>query len=430
MRLTTRLSLIAASLVALAAAAPALAAPSVSVTSPLGGVYTNATEVPVLASVSNDAACGRLRADFATGAGAVDVTPTDGVLSGAIVNAPEGDVRIRAFAWDEANCAAKPQSEAGTSSTVTITVDRTAPDDFALASIPAGCLTAEGGVALSATQAPLVCWSSARDGLAGVAGYEVWVDGQRRASVDANTRRAQLSGISAGSHSIAVVAYDRAGNARTSSAITTLLVDLQAPTVSWLQPSPKTVWLRRRVPLLAKLADGGGSGLASVIFSNRAPAAGQLPRAGLGQASIPSGGSSAQRVFYDTTRNSDGRYEWAVTAVDRAGNFRTVKRVVRIDNTRPRFTAGQRSLRVTGPGARKLLIKVRDAASPQVRTAILIRKGRKTVYRGPFRLARDTDVQKITIPARIASGRYNVLVSVKDLAGNLATKSFPLTVNR
>lgn len=414
----------------LMASAPALAAPTVQIVSP--GAYSAEADLAVTAAVDASAACGRVVATNGSFSRTAEMTLAGGTLSAVIPGFPEGRANLNVRAWDAAGCVDRLPFDAGSQSGAAI-VDRSAPEPFAIAQSRSDCpAPGSDGVLRVNTTDPLVCWRTARDEYSEVAGFRVSVDGVEilGLGLSSSSTRAQLRGVAQGLHRISVVAIDSLGHERAATGADQLLVDTSAPTLRWSQPGQKTMWVRRRVALLVAASDPGGAGLERIIFSRRPPAAGAMPNGDLGIVSNPSLPAASQRLFFDTTKLRDGRYDWTATAVDRVGNLRSVKKTVRVDNTSPVFRRSSGTRAVVGRGARRLLIKVSDAASPQVRTAILIRRGSKTVYRGGFRLARDTDVQKITIPAKVASGNYRMVVSVKDLAGNLATKIFPLSVRR
>lgn len=428
MPLTRRALLTLAAL--MLSAVPAAAAPTLSILAPANGTITRASDIQVVARASADAICAE-----ATVAGVtvpLSQAGPGGDFTGIVSGVPEGATEASVRAWDAAGCVERLPFTAGRAA-VDLTVDQSPPEPFAFNQARTTCAPITAGVFMWGAGDPTVCWALSSDRHSGIVGHEVWINGVNRTDLglSAASNRAVLAGLPAGTHSLQVFAVDGAGLKTAASGANLVLVDRTSPTVSWLQPAPKTVWLRRRVALTVNTRDLGGAGLSRIVFSSRRPLEpGGVPRADLGQVDNPNLPAAKRRIFLDTTRIADGRHEWSATTVDAVGNLRTVRRVVRVDNTKPRFARGKRTITIRGRGARTALVRVRDVASPKVRTRIVIKRGRAAIHRSPFRLARDTDVQKVRIPASVRSGRYSVTVQVKDLAGNMSTKAFPLIVRR
>jgi len=100
-----------------------------------------------------------------------------------------------------------------------VTVDATPPAPFALAGPADGARTAD--------TTPTVQWAATDDALAGLAGYDVFVDGERvAAGIDAT--ELTLPALADGAHTWRVVAIDTVGNER-ASAVRTVEVDTTAP---------------------------------------------------------------------------------------------------------------------------------------------------------------------------------------------------------
>jgi hypothetical protein len=136
-----------------------------------------------------------------------------------------------------------------------------------------------------------------------------------------------------GLYDLRVVATDAAGNATTSSAVTSRRIDNTAPTaVTMTDPAPSG-FISGTKAFSGAASDTGGSGIASVRFQYRPSSGGLWLDACTGTTS-PYGCSA------DTTLITDGLYDFQALATDNAGNTTasTIYTSRRIDNVAPTVT--------------------------------------------------------------------------------------------
>ena len=172
--------------------------------------------------------------------------------------------------------------------TITITVDLT-PPDMSVCSPSPGLVTNSSSVLFNV---------SASDSV-GVSEIRVYVDGTLKLS-NSSDRLCGSLGLSEGSHSVLVVAYDLAGNRRDSSF--TVTVDLTAPIVSIECPTNGTVLNSSVVLVKWSIADMSGITFVGV-YVNGSPVL-----------------ESNELVFSCLLNLSDGNYIVMIVAVDVAGN--------------------------------------------------------------------------------------------------------------
>lgn len=267
-----------------------VSAPSVSVTAPANGAHVAGT-VTVSASASDNVGVTSLQFQLdGVNLGAA-ITAAPYTLSWDTTTATAGSHTLTAIASDAAG-------NHGTSASVTVTVDNSAPTVSVTA--PAGGALLKGTVSVTA---------SASDNI-GVASVQFQLDGVNLGapvttapySVSWNTTTATV-----GAHSLTAIATDASGNATTSAAVS-VSVDNVAPTVSLTSPAAGSV--SGTVTLTASASDNVG--VASVQF--------KLDGTNIG---MPDTTAPYTLAWDSTPYINTGSHSLTAVATDTAGNTTT-----------------------------------------------------------------------------------------------------------
>jgi subtilisin family serine protease len=218
----------------------------------------------------------------------------------------DGNHTLQTKAYDAAN-------NFGTSSTITVTVDNTAPAVAVTA--PADNATVNGTVAVTANASDTI----------GVVGVQFKLDGNNLGSEDTTSPYSldwDTLTASNGNHTLTAVARDAAGNTTTAFTITvTVSNDTTAPTTAITAPS-NNASIKGTVTVSANATDN--IGVVGVQF--------KLDGSNLSSEDT----SSPYSISWDTTTASNGSHTLTAVARDAAGNTTTSGSItVNVDNTVP-----------------------------------------------------------------------------------------------
>ncbi|MGM0575145.1 MAG: Ig-like domain-containing protein [Myxococcota bacterium] len=190
-------------------------------------------------------------------------------------------------------------------------IDRSGPAAFGLSAPGDGVVTQESQ--------PTFTWAAATDGLSGVSGYELLVDGAVVATTGSGTTTAAPpTPLGEGLHTWHVVAIDGVGNTRESSQSWQVMVD-QTPPISVqtvdVTPHGSGDWVSSFVPTFSFMAEDnpGGSGISHFeVFIDGEPYGGpDVDAAGCGISEPCS--TDAWDIL------PDGEHTWHVVAFDHVG---------------------------------------------------------------------------------------------------------------
>jgi Bacterial Ig domain len=280
--------------------------PTVSITSPTSGSTVTGTVVVSANAADNVGVAGvQFQVDGAA-LGAEDTTSPYSAGWNAGAAAP-GTHTLRAIARDAAG-------NSTTSATVTVTVPDTTQPTVSVTS-PANGATVQGTVTLSAAASDNV----------GVAGVQFRLDGTSFGAEDTTAPYSVAWNSTSspnGSHTIAAVARDAAGNSRVSATVTVTLAnpDTTAPTASITSPSSGAT-VAATINVSANASDN--LGVAGVQF--------RLDGAALGAEDT----SAPYSVAWDTTTAAEGAHTLTAVARDAAGNTGTSPSIpVTVSNSR------------------------------------------------------------------------------------------------
>src|SRR5439155_1612763 len=192
-------------------------APSITLSAPAAG-YLSTGNVVVTWTASDNNGLARIEVSLDGGAPiALGASATSTTLTGV----SDGPHTIRVQAFDLAGSSA--------SDSVVVTVDTTAPT---------ASLTAPTSGQLFGTSSVQLTWT-ASDATPGIDHFEVRLDGGTPVTVAAGTATYTFTGVSDGTHTLALKAFDRAGN--TVLVSVAVSVDATAPTVSIVGPASGAV---------------------------------------------------------------------------------------------------------------------------------------------------------------------------------------------
>lgn len=347
-------------------------APAVAIVSPANGAWLRGV-TPVQVTASDDVGLSsvQLLED-----GSVLATATGAPLSFNLdtTRTADGAHTLTAKAIDLAQNAS--------SVSVSIGVDNTAP--VSTFSIPAN--TALSGMA-SITIA-------ASDATSGVASVELRVDGTSVGTVNAApfVFGFDTHSLADGSHTLASVTIDAAGNVFTASE--TVTVDNTAPALTLVQPASGG-YLRGAPTVQFTATDASGS--VQVAFAVDGVQLAQL--------------SAAPFDFnWDTTSVADGAHSLTGTATDNAGNRTQVVASVTVDNSAPSEQLVAPSAGSYLAGSQVLSVNATDAIGLGSVRAMVDGVELGTLTSPPFEFAWDT--------ARVADGAHQLSSLATDLAGN------------
>jgi hypothetical protein len=286
---------------------------------------------------------------------------------------------------------------AGNSSTtpaLDLLIDNTAPR-LSLSGLTAGA-TVKGNVPLTAI---------ATDNQA-VALVAFLVDGQGMASTTGApyTWTWETSGLSDGTHTVQAVAYDVAGNATTTAAVT-VKVDNQAPVITALTPA--SGFVRGSVTVTANVTDA--MGVRQVVFL-------------VDGADAPAATDKAKPYTFawNTLAVADGPHTMTVRAEDAGGNISETTVSYTVDNTPP-------TVLLTGPAGGSAFAGGTVAVT--VETGDLNGVGKVEYLVGKTVKYTTTDAPYTWLwDTAGVSGAVTITARAYDLAGNV-TASTPVTVS-
>ena len=281
--------------------------PTGAVTAPAAGANVRGTIT--LTSDSADSGSGVATAQFQrspAGAG----TWTNQAASFDTTAVADGLYDLRVTTTDNAG-------NASTSTAITIRVDNTLPTGAVTA--PAAGANVRGTITLTSDSADSGSGVATAQFQRSPAGAGTWTN--QAASFD-------TTAVADGLYDLRVTTTDNAGNASTSTAIT-IRVDNTLPTGSITAPANGAEIGVPPVALTSDSADGGGSGVATVVFE-RSPAG--------------AGSWTATAASWNTASGpdavADGSYDLRVKTTDNAGNVFTSPVITAlVDHTAPTTTA-------------------------------------------------------------------------------------------
>src|SRR5436853_1168830 len=268
-------------------------APSITLSAPPAGSLSTANVV-VTWTASDNNGLARIEVSLDGGAPiALGASATSTTLTGV----SDGPHTIRVQAFDLAG--------SSSSDSVVVTVDTTAPT---------ASLTAPTSGQLFGTSSVQLTWT-ASDATSGIDHFEVRLDGGTPVTVAAGTAAYTFTGVSDGTHTLALKAFDRAGN--TVLVSVPVSVDATAPTVSIVGPASGAV-----IPSSASTVTWTAGDAAS----------------GIDHVEIRLDGGSAQTLSsgatsYTLNGLSDGTHTVNVTVVDKAGHSSSKSVSFRVDTS-------------------------------------------------------------------------------------------------
>lgn len=206
-----------------------------------------------------------------------------------------------------------------TSSTFTVKIDVTAPQNFALTAPPNGSYVT--------LNTPSFSWQTATDPVSGIKEYQLILDGSTNKTGITGTSTAPSAAITEGSHSWTVKAVDNADNGTTPTAFN-FTADWTPPNAfSLIGPAAGSVIHNTNKPKFTwrKTGDAGtGFDLYQLYLNNV-----------LKQTNSTVSDTSV--TLSDPLSN--GNYTWKVVALDKAGNQRSVENTFTIQCNAPNITS-------------------------------------------------------------------------------------------
>src|SRR5205807_1839726 len=268
-------------------------APSITLSAPAAG-YLSTGNVLVTWVASDNNGLARIEVSLDGGA---PITLGANATSATLTGVSDGPHTIRVQAFDLAGSSA--------SDSVVVTVDTTAPTASRSGPTPGQVL---------GTSPVQLTWT-ASDATSGIDHFEVRLDGGTPVTVAAGTTTYTFTGVSDGNHTLALRAFDRAGN--TVLVSVAVSVDATAPTVSIVGPASGAV-----IP----------SSTSTVTWT-----AGDAT-SGIDHIEIRLDGGSAQTLSsaatsYTLSGLSDGTHIVNVTVVDTAGHSSSKSVSFRVDTS-------------------------------------------------------------------------------------------------
>src|SRR5437879_3578833 len=268
-------------------------APSITLSAPAAG-YLSTSNVLVTWVASDNNGLARIEVSLDGGA---PMTLGANAISTTLTGVSDGPHTIRVQAFDLAGSSA--------SDSVAVTVDTTAPT---------ASLTAPASGQLFGTSSVQLTWT-ASDATSGIDHFEVRLDGGTPINVPAGTATYTFTSLSDGTHTLALRAFDRAGNTILVSA--TVTVDAAAPLASLTAPTSGRLFVPASVHLTWPAAHAT-SGIDHVEI-----------RVDGGTAQTLSAGATT----YALSGLSDGTHTVNVTVVDKAGHSSSKSVTFRVDTS-------------------------------------------------------------------------------------------------
>jgi len=272
--------------------------PTISINTPAPGQLFPVGSVPVNWSAS-DVGTGLDHFELRVDLGTPVVLGPD--VTGYTVSLADGNHTIQVTAFDGANNSA--------SASVPVIVDTTSPSLS---------VTYPADGAVFATTTVAMAWT-ASDATSGLDRLELSLDGGPATVLAPNETNHTFAGLSDGSHTATLVAYDRAGHSTTAAR--TFVVDTAAPTVTI--DAPVAGWVSTRSVQVTWTAADVGSGLDHIEVSLDGNPPAVLP------------GTATSTTL---TGVSDGPHTIVVQAFDRAGSSASASVAISVDATLPTAT--------------------------------------------------------------------------------------------
>ena len=279
------------------------------------------------------------------------------------------------------------------SDSVAVTVDTTAPT---------ASLTAPTSGQLFGTSSVQLTWT-ASDATSGINHFEVRLDGGTPINEPAGTATYTFTGVSDGSHTLALRAFDGAGNTILASVAVT--VDTTVPIASLTTPASGHLFGTSSVQLTWTASDAtSGIDHFEVRLDGGTPVT-----------------VAAGTATYTFTGVSDGNHTFTLKAFDRAGNTVLVSVAVSVDATAPTVSiVGPASGAVIPSSASTVTWTAGDATSGIDHVEIRVDGGTaQTLFAGATTYALNG----------LSDGTHTVNVTVVDKAGHSSSKSVSFRVD-
>jgi Bacterial Ig domain len=356
-------------------------APSITLSAPAAG-YLSMGNVVVSWAASDNNGLARIEVSLDGGAPMVlGANATTTTLTGI----SDGPHTIRVQAFDLAGSSA--------SDSVVVTVDTTAPTVSLTAPISGHVL---------GTSSVQLTWT-ASDATSGIDHFEVHLDSGAPVTVAAGTASYTFTGVSDGSHSVGLKAFDRAGNTILVSA--TVTVDTAVPIASLTAPTSGQLFGTSSVQLTWTASDAtSGIDHFEVRLDGGTPVT-----------------VAAGTATYTFTGLSDGSHTLDLKAFDGAGNTVFVSVSVSVDATAPTVSiVGPASGAVIPSSSSTVTWTAGDAASGIDRIEVRVDGGTaQTLSAGSTTYALSS----------LSDGTHTVNVTVVDKAGHSSMKSVSFRVD-
>src|SRR6266566_8116226 len=356
-------------------------APTITLSAPAAG-YLSTSNVLVTWVASDNNGLARIEVSLDGGA---PITLGANATSKTLTSVSDGPHTIRVQAFDLAGSSA--------SDSVVVTVDTTAPTVS---------LSAPSSGHVFGTDSVQLTWT-ASDATSGIDHFEARLDGGTPITVLAGTATYTFTGVSDGSHTLALRAFDRAGNTILASVAVT--VDTAAPTASLTAPASGHVFGTGSVQLTWTASDAtSGIDHFEVRLDGGTPVT-----------------VAAGTATYTFTGVSDGNHTFALKAFDRAGNTVIVSVAVSVDATAPTVSiVGPTSGAVIPSSSSAVTWTAGDATSGIDRIEIRVDGGTaQTLSAGATTYAL----------SGLSDGTHTVNVTVVDKAGHSSTRSVSFRVD-
>ncbi len=356
-------------------------APSITLSAPAAGYLSTGNVVVTWVASDNN---GLARIEISLDGGA-PITLGANATSTTLTGVSDGPHTIRVQAFDLAGSSA--------SDSVVVTVDTAAPTVS---------LTAPISGHVSATDSVQLTWT-ASDATSGIDHFEVRLDGGTPITVPAGTATYTFTGVSDGSHTLALRAFDRAGNTILASVAVT--VDTTVPIASLTTPASGHLFGTSSVQLTWTASDAtSGIDHFEVRLDGGTPVT-----------------VAAGTTTYTFTGVSDGDHTLALKAFDRAGNTVLVSVAVSVDATAPTVSiVGPASGAVIPSSTSAVTWTAGDAASGIDHVEIRLDGGSAQTL--------SSGATSYTLNG-LSDGTHTVNVTVVDKAGHSTSKSVSFRVD-